>query len=210
MYDHDFNLVTHCYTNAFNYEVDLIIIQFHFVDKVFELIFNDKSKEIEIFIIYDSFTFSSIQRKYFIYKKELCSLIKFVIKYNYFNKNSRLIIFIHIDHKSLIHFFKSDFYENIYEHWTDKLRRLCVTIKYIFERKNKMTNELFKTIVKTFKCHTNEIMEKFLNRIINENISWMWKNEKYEYEIFFIFLNSKNRNEIVENDIFHEVEIFDD
>jgi hypothetical protein len=73
MHEYDYFLSTHFYIDVFLYDVDLIITQFHIIDE----------KIVEVFILYDFFIFSSAERKYSIYKKELCALIKFVLKYDY-------------------------------------------------------------------------------------------------------------------------------
>ena len=145
MYEHDFNIVSHIYVNASNFATNLAITQFQYAIKSDHEKLN---KLIKMSIVYNSFTFVSTQRIYSIYKKKLCFLIKFVVKYDYFCKHFIHTTVIHIDYKSLTHFLKSDCHEDIYKHWANKLKRLNVQIKHIFERRNKMIDDLFKTVFK--------------------------------------------------------------
>lgn len=73
-------------------------------------------KKIEIFILYNSIIFITIEIHYFIYKRKLCVFIKFVIKYNHFCKHFKIIVIVYTNHKFLIQFFRTNSYENIYEH----------------------------------------------------------------------------------------------
>lgn len=87
-----------------------------------EKIRKKKTKQFKkISILYDSIIFTLSQRKYVIYKKKFCAIIKLIIKYDYLTKYLYHAMIIHIDHKSLIHFLISDndIHENIYEHWID-------------------------------------------------------------------------------------------
>jgi hypothetical protein len=102
----DYFDVVHFYTDAFMYDEDLIITQFRQKDE----------KIVEVSILYDVYTFNSAERKYSVYKKKLCVLIKSMIKYDHFCKHFVNTAIIHIDHKSLIHFLKSNRHEEIYEH----------------------------------------------------------------------------------------------
>ena len=79
-------------------------------------ILNKNFALIKIFIIYDSFIFDLIYRKYFIYKRELYIIKKFIKKYNYLYKHFYHIIIIYIDYKSFIYFLDFDIYERIYKY----------------------------------------------------------------------------------------------
>ncbi len=92
MHEFDDFLSTHFSIDASLYEDDLIVTQFQVINE----------KIIEVSILYDFITFNSAERKYSIYKKKLCALIRFVVKYDYLSKHSRNVTIIHIDHKSLI------------------------------------------------------------------------------------------------------------
>ena len=109
MHEIDFSKSFHFYTDASDFENELIVTQH-------QGILDDKKKTIEISILYDAFSLSRIQRIYFTYKKKLCVLVKFAMKYDYMCKHLYNIITIHTDHRSLIRFLKFDFHENIYEH----------------------------------------------------------------------------------------------
>lgn len=111
---HDINLrfFMHFYTDVFGFGAGLVITQFR-DSKIVDVM---NIKAVKVSIIYDSFTFAFIKRKYLIYKRELYVMIMFIIKYDYLYKHSYLSIIIHIDHKSLTHFLSSDLYEEIYDH----------------------------------------------------------------------------------------------
>ena len=66
-----------------------------------------------------------------------------------------------------------------------------------------------KIIFKTSKCDSNKIVEEILNKLITKEFFWIWTNEKNEYETFLASLDSKNRNEIIKNEILREAEVFE-
>ena len=70
----------------------------------------------KVLIIYNSFIFASIRRKYFTYKRELYSLVTFVTKYDYLYKHLYLSIVVYTNYKSLIYFLSLDLYKEIYNH----------------------------------------------------------------------------------------------
>ena len=72
-------------------------------------------------------------------------------------KSSTLFKIIHTDHKSLVQFLTSDLHDDIYDHWTAKMRKLNLEIKHIFRSKNKMTNELSRTFFDNLDCHINAV-----------------------------------------------------
>lgn len=108
MHEINFFDIIHFYTDASDFEEKLIIIQER----------NQSEQVKKISVLYDSVMFIFIQRKYVIYKKELCAMIKLIMKYDYLIKHFHHIFIIHIDHKSFIYFFISiaDVHEKIYEH----------------------------------------------------------------------------------------------
>lgn len=108
MHGHDPGLTTHFYTDASGFAAGLVITQFHMEET--------RGLTTEVPILYDSFTFVVTQQKYPTYKRELCALVHFVTKYDYFCKNSRIPTIVHTDHKLLTHFLKSDAHEGIYGH----------------------------------------------------------------------------------------------
>ena len=79
-------------------------------------ILNKNFALIKIFIIYDSFIFDLIYRKYSIYKRELYIIKKIIKKYNYLYKHFYHIIIIYINYKSFIYFLDFDIYERIYKY----------------------------------------------------------------------------------------------
>ena len=171
VFEYNYFLSIHFYTNASKYVCDLIIIQFQF----------QKKKMIEISVQYDFIIFISTKMRYSIYKQKLCVLTKFVIKYDYFCKHSKITIVIHIDCKFLIQFLKSDSHENIYEHWTNKLRRFNLKIKYISERRNRVTDELFRILFLAKNCTADSNVIETWWIISEKNSKWIWKNDKKNY-----------------------------
>ena len=151
MHDIDFSRSFQFYTDASGFDEELIVTQHqnNSTDKL-------QKRTIEMLILYDAFSLSRIQRIYSTYKKKLCVLIKFVMKYDYMCKHLYNMIIIHIDHRSLTRFLKSDFHEEIYEHWANQLKRLNIDIKYISKFRNKMTDELFRTIFSKDECLFSE------------------------------------------------------
>ena len=202
MYDVNFSRLFQFYTNASNFEDELIITQHQ---NIFENIF--KKRTIEMFILYDAFSLFRTQKIYFIYKKKLCVFVKFVMKYDYMCKHSYNVITIHTDHRSLIRFLKFDFHEDMYEHSIDQFRRLNIDIRYISEFKNKMIDELFKIIFLEDECFFNFDIKNALKKI-QKNRSWIWKNDKKEYEEFLNFLSWNKKNEIIQKRTLNEISVF--
>ena len=103
------------YINVSKYDGDLIVIQRKIEQKI-DLHIN--TKMIKVSVLYILFTFNQIQRKYFIYKKELCVIITLIIKYDYLIKHFYQFAIIHINYKFLIYFFISNIniHKKIYEH----------------------------------------------------------------------------------------------
>ena len=162
----------------------------------------------KISILYDSIFFSSTKKKYFIYKRKLCAFIKFVIKYDYFCKHFRNRTIIHIDHKSLIRFLRTNFHENIYEHWIDKFRKLNLKITYISKRRNRIADELFKTIFLNENCIIDRYVKRVSNIFQKKKTKWIWKNEKKNYQKFLNHFQSNQMIEMTDRDTFEKKNVF--
>ena len=160
-----------------------------------------------MFILYDAFSLSKIQRIYSTYKKKLCVLIKFVMKYDYMCKHFYNMTIIYIDHRLLTRFLKSDFHEEIYEHWTNQLKRLNIDIKYISKFRNKMTNELFRTIFSKNECLFSENIKNALKKVQKDR-AWVWKNDKKRYEKFLTFLSWNQKSKIIQEDFLKDAAVF--
>ena len=200
---HEINLSdeTHFYTDASGYEDGLAITQKRFDGN------HSKEKIIEVSVLYDFFIFNRFQRKYFIYKKELCAMIILISKYDYLIKHFYQSAIIHTDHKSFTHFFISvnSVHEKIYEHWADKLRIFNVKIKYISDFRNKVADELFRTLFQNEECKSDsEIFQCF-----HDVAKWIWSDRKGEdYEHFFSKLINTERQKVIENGFFNEKSVF--
>jgi hypothetical protein len=199
MHEINLNDEIHFYIDASVFAADMTIIQFRF-DHI--------EKIVKISIIYDSFSFLFNRRKYFTYKKELYVMITFVTKYDYLCKHFYKSAIIHIDHKSLTHFLRSNAHERIYDHWTNQMRRLNIMIKYIFDSRNKIIDDLFRILFFDEDCREDIIIViDALKKLEEKEFDWIWKNEKNDFEEFlsFIFLH---RFEVIEREIMNEVSIF--
>ena len=111
----DLTLIFHFYCDAFEYAAELAITQIQMKHLKNSMLTTEDGSE-EVPIVYDSFVFNKTQRKYSIYKKKLCVIVKFAVKYDYFCKHSNNTTIIHIDHRSLTHFLFSNSHEGIYDH----------------------------------------------------------------------------------------------
>jgi hypothetical protein len=94
-------------------------------------------------------------------------MIKLVTKYDYLAQHSYKKAIVHIDHKSLTHFLITinDVHDEIYEHWVDQLRRLNVEIRYISESRNKVVDELSRTIFRTDDCEKDSVLFEALQNL---------------------------------------------
>ncbi len=197
MHEYDYSLSTHFYTNASLYERDLMIIQFQIIDE----------KIIKVSILYDFIIFNLIERRYSIYKKKLCALIKFVSKYDYFCKHLKNVTVIHTDHKSLIWFLRSNAQKRIYDHWTNKLKRLNLKIQYISNRRNQIANELFRTIFQNENFFFNDAVHQIID-VIDKDFKWIWKNEKREYQNFLKNLEFMKKQKILDQETLKKENVF--
>ena len=102
MYRADFLLVFHFYSDVSGFRAELVITQFH--------------SENEHLILYDTFSLNNTERRYPTYKRELCKLVRFATKYDYFLRNPSIPGIIHTDHKLLVRFLDSDLHDDIYEY----------------------------------------------------------------------------------------------
>ena len=190
---------THFYTDASGFERGLIITQ-----KRCE---GESTQPKEVPVLYDSITFTPSQRKYVTYKKELCAMVKLVIKYDYLAKHPYHAAIIHTDHKSLTHFLTSvnDIHESIYGHWADQLRRFNVIIKYISGSRNKMADELFRTLFHSFDCESGSEISECLDKLKK----WIWSDRKgIGYEHFLDCFIFSEKEEVLKKGTFHGESVF--
>ena len=203
----DLTLIFHFYCDAFEYAAELTIIQIQMKHlKNSKLTIEDDFEKVSI--VYDSFAFNKTQRKYSIYKKKLCVIVKFAVKYDYLCKHSNNTTIIHIDHRSLTHFLFSNSHEEIYDHWANQLRRLNVIIFYISKFRNKVADELFRILFRAENCDSNSKIEEALNKLRNQKFSWIWKNEKDEYQSFLNTLNQTDLEKIITKNTVQRCSVF--
>lgn len=161
MHGINLSLTSHFYVDASRFRAGLAITQVNQTERA--------PKGIEMPIIYDSFTLSWTQRKYSTYKRELCALSKFAIKYDYLCKNPNLPTVIHINYKPLTFFCKSGCYKEIYGYWADWLQRLNIKIVYILGPRDKVADGLSRTVFRAKNCDYEEPhIQEALRLIRNE------------------------------------------
>ena len=162
MHEIDLRISIHFYIDASEFTTELVIIQFRASSAV-DL--KDVSTAVKVSILYDFFIFTSTRRIYSTYKKKFYAVVIFTFKFDYFCKNFYISVIIHTNHRSLIHFLNSDIHEEIYEHWTNKLRRLNVEIQYISKSRNKIVDVLSCTLFK--KDCTKSSLVKIVRKELN-------------------------------------------
>ena len=126
-----------------------------------------------ISILFDSFMFTSTEQKYLTYKRKLCAMIQFCIKYAYMLKSSALFRIIYMNHKSLVQFLTLNLHDSIYNHWTMKMRELNLEIKHIFKFRNKMMNELSRTFFDNLDCHMNAVFKTVQQELKKKSLQWI-------------------------------------
>ena len=168
-HDINFNLIIHFYTDVSEYETDLIITQYQrFVNMK-----TTNNKNVKIFIFYDNFSVFITKRQYFIYKRKLYAIIIFIIKYNYLCKHFYCSVIVHTNYQFLIYFFNSNVYENLYEHWTDQMRRFNISIQYVSKYKNKIIDALSRILFDDEKCHEINKINKVSKKLKKRFSKWM-------------------------------------
>ena len=149
----------------------------------------------------------STEQKYLTYKKELCTMIWFCIKYAYMLKSSAFFRIIHMNHKFLIWFLTLNLHDDIYDYWTVKMRELNLEIKHIFESRNKMMNELSRTFFDNFNCHMNAVSKIVQQELKKKSFQWVWKNDKKDFTEFLNILIQNQFLEIIKHEILHDISI---
>ena len=142
MYEIDWSIQFHFYSDISEYAEDLIITQFQILLRY--------KKSAEIFILYNIFIFNQAECHYSTYKRELCIIVKFAVKHNYllWNLNSKMYEVLYTDYISLICFLKLEFHDEIYKYWVTKFYELNIKLQYIKRSQNKMTDSLSRIIFK--------------------------------------------------------------
>ena len=152
MYEIDWSIQFHFYSDVSGYVKDLVITQFQILLRY--------KKSAEMSILYNIFTFNQAECHYSIYKRELCAIVKFTVKHNHLLQNSDFKMYevLHTDHMSLICFLKLELHDEIYEHWVTKLQKLNVKLQYIKRFWNKMMNSLSRIIFRDKTCTDNSVI----------------------------------------------------
>ena len=199
----DLTAVCHFYTDASLHGAGLCITQFRTPEEAFS---SGGKQLVEVPITYDSFAFSATQKLYPTYKKELCAVVKFSIKYDYLCKHPYNTSIIHTDHRPLVHFLKSDSHEGIYGHWADQLRRLNIDIQYIPGPRNKVADGLSRTLFQTDLSDAS--VGACGKRLAESGPQWIWKDGKDGFEAFLKGLDSATGVEVIDHGTAHGVPVF--
>ena len=204
MHGIDWSIQFHFYSDASGYVRDLVITQFQILLRY--------KKSAEMSILYDVFTFNQAECHYSTYKRELCVIVKFVVKHNHllWNSDSKMYEVLHTDHMSLICFLKLELHDEIYEHWVTKLQKLNVKLQYIKRFWNKMMNSLSRIIFRDKTCTDNSVISA-LRAEVNKHWSdsqWFWKDRKDEYDSFLEQLTESEKEKILISDTINELNVF--
>ena len=204
MYEIDWSIQFHFYSDASEYVRDLVITQFQ--------VLSEYKKSAEMSILYDIFTFNQAECHYSTYKRKLCVIVKFVIKHNHLlqNSDSKMYEVLHTDHMSLICFLKLELHDEIYEHWVTKLQKLNVKLQYIKRFWNKMMNSLSRIIFRDKTCTDNSVISA-LRAEVNKHWSdsqWFWKDRKDEYDSFLEQLTESEKEKVLISDTINELNVF--
>ena len=205
MHGVNLNLPVHFYTDASGFGAGLAITQYQPAGSVGA--FGNSSRDVEVPIIYDSFTFAPTRRKYPTYKRELYALVTFVTKYDYFAKHPYLPAVVHTDHKPLTHFLDSDLHEGIYGHWADKLRRLNIVIQYVPGHRNKVADALSRTLFDA-ECSETSTVQQVHKELINQGPQWVWKDGAGGFEAFLGTLDPSYRSEVLQHGTIDGLSVF--
>ena len=157
------------------------------------------ARDVEVPVLYDSFTFSPTQRKYPTYKRELCAIITFCKKYDYLCKHPYKPAIVHTDHKPLTYFLGSDLHEGIYGNWADSLRRLNLSIQYIPGHRNKVADGLSRTIFDDPECSHDSKTMRIQEELTSQGPKWVWKDGAGGFDAFLRSLEQPKREEVLEH-----------
>ena len=204
MYEIDWSIQFHFYSDVSEYAEDLVITQFQILLRY--------KKSAEISILYDIFIFNQAECCYSTYKRELCVIVKFAVKHNHLlqNSDSKMYEVLYTDYMSLIHFLELELHDGIYRHWVTKLQKLNVKLQYIKRSQNKMTDSLSRIIFRDETCTDNSVISA-LRAEVNKHWSdsqWFWKDRKDEYDSFLEQLTESEKEKILISDTINELNVF--
>ena len=162
----------------------------------------------EVPILYDSFTFTSAQRKYPTYKRELCAIATFCKKYDYLCKHPHNPTIVFTDHKPLTHFLGSDLHEGVYGNWADQLRRLNIEIRYLPGPRNKVADGLSRTLFQDPDCSDDPKVGRIYQELRSQGPRWVWKDGKGGFDSFLAALNAEESSEVIGKGSLHGISVF--
>lgn len=204
MHGIDLEREVHIYTDASGFAAGCAMTQFQ---PAREVDAGDSMKDLEVPLLYDSFTFGPTQRKYPTYKRELCAIVTFCKKYDYVCKHPFKPTTVHTDHKPLTHFLGSDLHEGIYGNWADQLRRLNIFIQYIPGPRNKVADGLSRTLFDEG-CTETPTVSRVRQELDTQGPRWIWKDGKDGFDSFLAALTSVEQLEVVDRGTLHGISAF--
>ena len=201
MHGIDFSKEVHIYTDASKFGSGCAVTQ--------SRVEPDKGL-VEVPIIFDSYTFNVTERKYPIYKKELCAVMKFVTKYDYLFRNPCLPGVVHTDQKPIVQFLKANQHEGIYGHWAMRLRNLSIKIVFIPGARNKVADGLSRTIFDSPGCEDNERVRTLKDEFDRQpdKALWVWKDGKGGFDHFLSSLDMVDKDEVVQQGTLRGLSVF--
>ena len=218
MFGIDLELVIHFYMDASKFAAGCAVTQFRKATQADLAATQEASAaagksrkplaDVEVPVLYDSFTFTRAQRKYPTYKRELCAIVTFCKKYDYLCKNPHKPAVIHTDHKPLTHFLSSDLHEGVYGHWADQLRRLNITIQYIPGPRNKAADGLSRTLFQDADCLEDSAVALAKQELETQGPRWIWKDGKDGFEAFLGSLDQDRKREVLDHGTVDGLSVF--
>lgn len=130
-------------------------------------------------IALDSFTFSTTERNYGTYKRELLGIVKFCRKFYYMLRNEETSV-IMTDHRPLTYFLHSHLVHGIYSRWAAELQLLNIRIEYVPGEKNEVADALSRVMFPKEDCSEDEVLASLGDHNANGPV-WVWKDGKGGY-----------------------------
>ena len=100
-------------------------------------------------------------------------MVKFASKYHYLLRKPNRFAIIHTDHKPLVHFLDFSMHDDIYGHWAAKLRELNIKIFHIKGKRNKVDDELSRTLFFEDDCNEDDIVRDITARLNRAGPQWI-------------------------------------
>ena len=200
VYGINWSLPIHMYTDASKDGAGMCITQFQ--TSTHTSITLEPPQAIEVPLVFDSFPFGPVQRRYPIYKKELYAIVTFIQKYDYMLRDPRRWGIVHTDHRPLTRFLKGDLHEGIYGHWAARLWELYLDIVYIPGPKNVVADGLSRSFF-TDDCEPTAGTKWIARNLAEQGPQWVWKEGKGGFDDMLNTLDDTDRAEVTSEGTYH-------